>query len=390
MRALRTGLVAGAALAGLLIGLIGGDIGGATAATASGGAISIPLATSVRAPAGTWATVPMGHLNQPLNTFWQLFFEPAGGTGWSDRVEATAAATNGGIVLATNAKTLVVGVRPSNKLTYSPVIATSNSGRSWTTGLVQRGLASVPSALALAPDGYTMALARGTGGEGPQVIGSAPGQSALASWRQLLATRDLARQAGGASCEPAALTAVGYAGDHPVVGAECARTGTIGLFTEQTGRWTLAGPKISSAAGTAEVLSLVPVSGGLVALVDVGHSRLVAAWTVNGTSWRASPYLRLGAGERLASVGPASGQEVFALVRGVDGGEKLDVAGGPGSLWKELPAPPAATETIAFGSSGTAQALAVHQSVLDVWDLTGGSWRAGQVLHVPIQYGSSS
>ena len=63
-------------------------------------ALPTPLATSVPAGGGTWATVAMGDLGQPLNTFWQLLFRPAGTNSWSDRVEATAVATNGGLVLA--------------------------------------------------------------------------------------------------------------------------------------------------------------------------------------------------------------------------------------------------------------------------------------------------
>ena len=78
-----------------------------------------PLPASVQTRAGTWATVPMGDLGQPLNTFRQLFFRPAGSASWSDRVQATATATNGGLVLADDNQDLVVGVRPSNMLTFS-------------------------------------------------------------------------------------------------------------------------------------------------------------------------------------------------------------------------------------------------------------------------------
>ena len=66
-------------------------------------ALPTPLATSVPAGGGTWATVAMGDLGQPLNTFWQLLFRPAG-TMWSDHVEATAVATNGGLVLASGGR----------------------------------------------------------------------------------------------------------------------------------------------------------------------------------------------------------------------------------------------------------------------------------------------
>ena len=42
--------------------------------------VPTPLATSIHSGAGTWVTLPMGNLSQPLNTFWQLFFQPTGTT----------------------------------------------------------------------------------------------------------------------------------------------------------------------------------------------------------------------------------------------------------------------------------------------------------------------
>ena len=71
-----------------------------SAATAAAATLPTPLATSLGGPAGTWASVAMGQLDEPLNTFWQLLYRPAGGTRWSNQVEATVVATNGGIVLA--------------------------------------------------------------------------------------------------------------------------------------------------------------------------------------------------------------------------------------------------------------------------------------------------
>ena len=91
--------------------------------SASAPTFTTPLATSLPTSAGTWASVPMGHLDQPLNTFWQLLFRPSGGGPWSSHVQATAVATNGGLVLASpHASGLIAGVLPSNLLTFSPLI----------------------------------------------------------------------------------------------------------------------------------------------------------------------------------------------------------------------------------------------------------------------------
>lgn len=123
-----------------------------------------PLATSVQVGGSTWATVAMGDLNQPLNTFWQLMFRPEGSSTWSDRVEATAVATNGGLAMATSASSLIVGVRPSDDLTFSPLISTTDSGRSWSNGLLDQGLAARPRSLAEGPAGTPSPSSRAMAG----------------------------------------------------------------------------------------------------------------------------------------------------------------------------------------------------------------------------------
>ncbi len=123
------------------------------AATAAAPSVPTPLATSVQTATGTWATLPMGRLDQPLNTFWQLLFRPAGATSWSNQVEATATATNGGLVLSPRGGSLIVGVLPSVDLTFTPLVATADRGRSWSTGLITAGLAARPDALASAGGG---------------------------------------------------------------------------------------------------------------------------------------------------------------------------------------------------------------------------------------------
>ena len=155
-----------------------------------------PLATSVQAGGGTWATVAMGDLGQPLDTFWQLLFRPSGASSWSDRVEATAVATNGGLVLASGSDSLVVGVRPSNDLTFSPLISTSNGGRSWSNGLLNQGLVSRPQALASA---RRRALAIVQGGEGAQVLRDTKDSSA---WQPVTTVRALASTPSSRACGP--------------------------------------------------------------------------------------------------------------------------------------------------------------------------------------------
>src|SRR6202044_1134660 len=108
----------------------------AKAVAAAAPALATPMITSVPTLAGTWATLPMGRLDEVLNTFWQLFWRPASATAWSNQVEATATATNGGLVLATNSGTeLAVGIRPSSYLTFTPIVYTTDEGKTWQTVL---------------------------------------------------------------------------------------------------------------------------------------------------------------------------------------------------------------------------------------------------------------
>jgi hypothetical protein len=372
------------------------------AATSSAAPISLPLATTLPTPAGTWATLPMGHLDDPENTFWQLFFEPKGTQSWSDRVEATGVATNGGIVMTATAKSLVVGVLPSVLLAFSPLIATTNWGRSWSTGLVEGGLAHVPSALAEAPTGAVLALSRGATG-GPRALYSPPGPAALQSWRGFATAKALSGSTGGHRCNPVAITAVGYDKGVPTIGTQCKKAGSLGVFEERSGRWALVGPAPAPAAGAAGVLGFVQTARGIAAVAEAPSRQgaaVLAAWHTPTGPWRSSPPLAIPAGAQLASLGPAGGAGVFVLLSG--GNERLAVAG-PGQAWHQLPTPPAGTETIAFGvgthratkvgpdaPDGSVTALAVNQSTLNAWALVGSAWRRGQVVHVSIQYGSSS
>ena len=361
--------------------------------------IAAPLATSTEAAGGTWATLPMGHAGDPLNTFWQLFYRPAGSSSWSDQVDATATATNGGLILAPAGKSLLVGVRPSNLLHFSPLIATSDGGHTWTNGLTS-GLLARPAALAA--DGAGHALALVTDGTTPTVEDTVGN---LASWHNLLALPQLAATTSGRSCAPDALGAVGYAAASPAVGVRCDQPGVVGLFVQRSGGWQLAAPALPGplAGARIDVLSLQPRDGGLAAVLAASGpsgTSLLAAWSgAGGLNWAVSPALQLSADQHLSSLGPAGGDGLFVLISTSSGSEQLDLVDGPGTGWHSLPPAPVGTATVAFGPAGAtiagpgpAQALVADDTVLTVWTLAPGSsgWTKGQVIHVPIQFGSSS
>lgn len=350
-----------------------------------------PLPASVQTRAGTWATVPMGDLGQPLNTFWQLFFRPAGSALWSDRVQATATATNGGLVLAADYQDLVVGVRPSNMLTFSPLISTHNGGRTWLDGLVTDGLAAQPQSLAAQSAGRALAVV--TAKSGTEVLTST---GSLSSWRVLLTDKELHSAPPARSCRPSAVTAVGYISAKAVVGTMCTRSGTPGLFMERNGAWRPVSLRLPQSSGPARVLGFVRAGGRLAALVELAArtgAALLVARTVNGATWDTSGLLQLRPGDSVKSFGATTGSGAFALVALDNGSEELALdAGSDLASWGRLPPPPPGTATVTFGPGEAADALAVNRTVLTVWALSRDrrTWTKIQVVHVPIQFGSSS
>jgi len=356
--------------------------------------IPTPLATSVQTSAGTWATVPMGNLEQPLNTFWQLFFRAPGAASWSNKVEAAATATNGGLVLASSeSRSVIVGIRPSARLTYSPLISTSDAGRSWSAGLVTEGLAARPDALAGDASGHALALVNDR--DGTEVLSSGGG---LSNWREVVSQSALAGARGpGRSCGLGSLTAVGYLAGQPLVGGSCSRPGVVAIFGQRAGAWRLVGPALPHPLerGRVEVLALGAARASTSALLAVGSANrtyLVAAWSTSRDRWSTSSVLLLKPDEQVTSVGPADGSGLFVLLRAASGADRLLVAEGSTSAWRELPSPPPGTTTVAFGAGEPAAALVAGATVATIWSLGSASstWVRSQVIQVPIQYGSSS
>jgi hypothetical protein len=382
------------ALALLIAGFDGGA--GATAPGETDGALTAPdvptpLATSVQTSNGTWATIPMGRLDEPLNTFWQLFYRPNGPGPWSNQVEATATATNGGLVLASAGPSLLVGVRPSVNLTFTPLISTSNGGRSWSDGLVPRELAARPAALATTT-GHALALVNSP--KGAQVLADIGG---ISKWRNLVTVGALARSKAGKSCGLGTLTSLSYQGARPLVGGSCSHGGVVGLFVEVDGTWRLAGPTLPSALdnGRAEVLGLWTgdrTTMALIAVADATGTNLLAAWSLPGGGWAASVPQVVGQDEAVASFGAAEGNGIFVLLEDPSGAEQFAVAQHAGTGWRQLPPPPRGTATVAFAPGLPADALVASGTSFSVWALKPASnrWSKAQVINVPLQYGSSS
>ncbi len=360
--------------------------GGPAAEAPPGGAPF--LATSLATAAGTWALAVMGGSVASRNDFWELFVRPAGSTQWK-LVTPPGSADNGGLVLAdAGRQSLITGFRPSQYLTYTPLITTRDRGQAWsTTGPLDAAAANTPDALAVAPGtGQLLALLT----SGTAKLAAAPGYT---RWSVLTTRRAIAATPPGRRCGLRDLTAAAFTPSGlPLLGGTCSRPGTAGIFADRNGTWQSAGPALPAtlAHQAIAVVRLTRTANRTTALLRVGSGRaasLLAAWSAdNGGHWAQSSQLPLhGAKLTSASFGSAGGAAI------VLSGNRAHAIVGPGSAWRPLPVLPPGTATLALEPGGTFDALAVHRNRLTVWQLgpPASTWRTIQAMYVPIQYGSS-
>jgi len=352
--------------------------------------LTAPLSTSLVTAQGAWAVAAMGGRDTD-DRFWQLFFRPATGGRWS-LVTPQGVADNGGLVVAGGGAYLVAGFRPSQKLAFSPLATSTDTGRNWTPGLLDAGLADTPGAIAVGPSGRTLALLQ----DGTIETAPTAGSAAAGRWAPLTTLKALAASAPGRSCGLEGVTAVSFGpNQNPMAAGSCARPGAAGVFTDAGGTWrsadlTLPGPGPN---GRVRVLALTALAGGNEALLAVsgpGGNSLRAAWW-DGTRWTVSAPVTTD-GVRALGFGPGGSAWLLR-----PGGRAETIARAAGSTWRALPPVPAGTQVpvpagtqvLVPGTGGSYDALAVAGSRLTVWRLAQGAWAKVQQVTVPLQYGSS-
>jgi hypothetical protein len=388
----------------------GGNTGAGSAA--SGPAAPPSLATSMSTATASWGILVMGGSAASEDNFWQLFSRPAGSAKWT-LATPPGVADNGGLVMAADGGPLVVGIRPSQGLSFSPLATTGDDGKTWTSGLVDAGLADDADSLAAASGGGQQFALLGNG-----AIELAPSAAALQSgtdWSRLAAPGSVASSGPGKSCGLSSLDAIAVAPSGELLaGGACGHPGTAGIFGYLGGTWHPAGPALPSAVAgdRVQVLRLTATSAGNVALLLAGQD-LFAAWSSDGgAQWAVSPPLTAG-GAQASSAAFGSGGAVGVLL---SNGRTATVSG-PGSSWRSLPAAPPDTAVLAFVSpaapaapaskstkvnksakaspattASEVEALAANGAKLTVWqlDASSGAWTSVQTISVPISYGSSS
>jgi hypothetical protein len=401
----RTGTAAAAGLLGLAVALSGCGSRPAPGAGQPAAGITEPaLATSMVAPGGaSWAVVLMGASAAQHNNFWELFVRPAGGTAWKLATPVGVASNGGILAAAAGSGSVMVAVRPSQDLTFTPLAQTADAGSAWSQDNVfDSGIADSAGALAGSPSGKLLALTESG------VIDT--GSGAGASWHRLTTQGALAGTGAGRACGLTRVTTVDWTpSGAPLLGGDCRKAGVAGIFTLTGGGWRSAGLRLTGALATdpASVVGLTTAGSRMTALLAVGTGAatgVVAAWSADdGTSWTLSA--ELPAGLAATSTGTASRQPSVSF--GPDGSAAVAfggkhvgsanrgaVIGWQAAAWQRLPVLPADTVTIAATPSGTPEALTAHLGTLKAWQLSttsgGAHWQLLQTVGVSVPYGSSS
>jgi hypothetical protein len=345
----------------------------------------LSLARSVAGLGGTWGVAMMGGLAARHNNFWELFTRPDRTHNWR-LVTPPGVASNGGLVIAELAAgSVAAGFRPSQDLAFSPLAVTNDNGATWSPGLLDAGLADVPAALAADSHGSALlALVS----NGTAELSGTRGKT----WTRLTTLHSLARSTVSRRCGLENFTGAAFSpSGTPLLAGTCAHRGTAGVFEFAGGEWHLAGPPLPAARADqpTRVIGLTVAGHQETVLLAAGIGRdavLWGAWSAGRGRWVLSRSLPLG-GAQVQSVSGGPGGAIGIVLNG----RAAVTLTGPRAAWQWLPFLPSGTQTLALGSGSRVDALAAAGTTFTdwAWHPSAAAWSRTQILHVPVQYGSS-
>jgi hypothetical protein len=381
-----------AAVAAVIVLGAAGSSGGARPGASSS---PTPISASSTTPSGSAVVIPMGHLHDPSNTFWEVFLRSAGSKSWVLHTPP-GVASNGGLVLSgAPSGSLTVGFLISANLEFSPVAQSTDGGDKWSPGELPFPLASTPDALAVSHSGEALALVATAHQRVLQTSGD------LSDWRTLTSTESLVPAAD--SCGVQDVTAVAYNNAaEPILGLGCADKREIGLLAETAPAsngiptWRDIGLSLGPEGGRVVVTRLVSTSNGVAGLgqvTDGTRTSFVAFWGGGTTGqWSGPTPFSVPAGwsAKATATGGDSGQGL-AVLMGSGARRRVEVITGPGASWRVLPTAP--REASGVSVDGTeVDTFVVTGSHLAVWAWIPGAtgWARTASISVPVPYGSSS
>lgn len=220
--------------------------------------------------------VPMGHLSDPRNTFYQSFTSLHGGAWRLSTPHGSG--TNGGIVVASPSDGAVV-IRQFDQSHVAALSPLLHGQQVLLGGRIVGSLAQSPSAVAM--HGSTVYLV--------DAQGSLEELSMNAQTATVVTTqRQLASSPAGRRCGVVAITAVAVNRSGQIaLGARCDKGGTNAVFVKNRSSWWLGGAPTTTANA---VMRLDAAGDGFTALVrTAGAAPSVRSIALSGSGAEASP-----------------------------------------------------------------------------------------------------
>jgi hypothetical protein len=328
------------------------------------------------------AIVPMGHLNDPFNTFYESFTQSASGAWKLSTLPGVG--TNGGLSL-TSPSAGVVGVLPFDVSPGSALMQLKN-GIPIGNGEVISALAHSPSAIAVHPlkTAVSVLLANGT------VRTQTKWSSAPVTTTSMKTLRNLS---AGATCGIKAVTALAYEVNGDLaLGVRCAKGGTTGVLVDHNGNWSMSSFRNNSAGA---VIRLDADGAGLLALYRTqGSKSSLRSLYLEGTATIAgSTYSLSGRILRATAVTGLPTQTCSDIVTLATSKNVVGIVLTPGSSPKVTPTLPLSTQAIvASGNEGrTITAVEVNERNAIFQILTpSATWQTIQTMKISVPYGSAA
>lgn len=348
-------------------------------------------ASSATAGATAWLTLPMGHLDDPTNTFWQIFHLSVNDGSITNESIDTGVATNGGILVGNlDGPKIAVAVRPSIDLAFSPLLfAPSSGGKNWqvtapATGSISR----------LGQRGDRLVAVSINGKISSVIEQSAP----TSSWKTIGTLPTLQKEPNFRPCSPTAITSVAFdQTGAPIIGVACAIPGVVGLFRYRKQQWNrLSILHAGTLHGVISVLSLESCGERICGLVasNTGGKTPLFLLTLMTKGANLDPIGIAPEGARISAIGGTDDGGLWLLYRrrgSIHGLVKLTV----NSQSIALPTMATGAATLVATATGTIYsfALAGGGGALVESKLSTDSpyhWRSVVTRHFSIPYGSSS
>jgi len=346
-----------------------------------------PLTSAVTTATAAWVVVPMGRVTDPLNTFWQLFVRTSSQQKWA-LVTPRGVADNGGLVLsAGQTRDAVVGIRPSQLLTFTPLALTHNAGSTFTPDLLPAALEATPDSLATSSTGAAVAVVNsGTGIAFRRALGS--------PWTTSTNISTLGTSSLGRRCRPTSITSVATVASTTYIGVACSRPGTLGLFELSRGAAlpVTAPVPAGQRASTFVIDRLIATNNNLEVLArsqqGSSASYVLLLRRASTAAWQHASTVNTDGS--LVSTSVASDGAIAIVSRSPSGEPKGVIFRPAKAAWVRMPAPPRSAVVVALVGAGL-QAIAADGTQFRVYTYQNANqtWLLTQSMTVPITYGSS-